>query len=253
MEMFVKEFIVPIAIVTGIVGSVGIATLIIVLRDRISGIFLSRTGLQIHTTDVMGWCKTIIKIDYIDTTTRKSIRKATMRLMILDPEKYGTTVEVMLVNREANLSLIYAAYENHHTRELSAEGADVYMASKANDISEAVWVWKRQFPELTDELSEKYACHWIRKILIPNIRKACYDKLAYYESVHERKNINKILKDEIARCINKNLKYIADIDALAARIGLNERIQESGIRREESHPCLLTSDSLTLTPNPLLS
>jgi hypothetical protein len=240
MEMFVKELIVPVAIVASVMGSVGIATLIIVLRDRISGIFLSRTGLQIHTTDVMGWCKTITKIDNIDTTTRKSIRKATMRFMILDPAKYGTTAEVMLVNREANLSLIYAAYENHHTRELSAEGADVYMASKANDISEAVRIWKQQFPELTDDLSESYACHWIKKILIPNVRKSCYDKLAYYQSVHERNNINKILKDEIARCIKKNVQYIADIDALAARASLNEKIPESGDRREESSPCLLT-------------
>jgi len=202
--------------------SVVAIVLIIVLRDKISVVSLSRTGLQIHTNDVVALVKAFRKADQIDVETRKSIRKATMGLMILDPEKYGMTAEVMLVNREANLSLIYAAYENHHTKELSSEEADVYVANKANDISESVRILRKRFPELTDETAHHHACLWIKKILIPNVRKACHEKLAYYKAMHERNKTSKIVTDELERCIRKNEGYIKCINKLAARPDIGE-------------------------------
>ena len=83
------------------------------LRDRITGVTISRTGLQMHTNDVSVWSKIVDKIERIDASTCKSIRKATTRLMIIDPEKYGMSAEVMLMIREANMPLVYAAYFVH--------------------------------------------------------------------------------------------------------------------------------------------
>jgi hypothetical protein len=221
-ELLEPHVIISLAVIVGSLSVVAIV-LIIVLRDKISAVSLSRKGLQIQTNDVVTLVKSFRKADQIDISTRKSIRKATMGLMILDPEKYGMTAEVMLVNREANLSLIYSAYENHHTRELSSEGADVYIANKANDISETIRVLKKYFPKLTDEMAHNHACLWIKKILIPNVRKACYEKLEYYKAMCERDNVIKILKDELARCIRKNERYIAEIDELAARPDIKDR------------------------------
>ena len=146
------------------------------LRDRITGVTISRTGLQMHTNDVSVWSKIVDKIERIDASTCKSIRKATTRLMIIDPEKYGMSAEVMLMIREANMPLVYAAYENHHTREIAADGGEMYLADKAHDISEAVQMGRKHFPELTDEVAADHARRWVKKILAPNLRKACLEK-----------------------------------------------------------------------------
>jgi hypothetical protein len=188
------------------------------LRDRVSGVSLSRAGgLQIRTNDVVMWSKLKNAVEQIDASTRKTIRKATTGLMILSPDKYTMSAEVMLVNRAANSPLVYAAYENHHTRELAADGIDAYIADKANDITEAVRIWKKHFPELTDEACYDHACLWIQKILIPNLRRACHAKLAYYESMDDREDVGKIVKMEILRCVKKNMGYVKRIDELAAR------------------------------------
>jgi hypothetical protein len=44
MTEIITPFVVPITIAVSIVGSVGIVTLIIILRDKISGIHFSRAG-----------------------------------------------------------------------------------------------------------------------------------------------------------------------------------------------------------------
>ena len=222
-----KEFLEPHVIISlaVIIGSLSMVAIVItiVLRDKISDVSLSRSGLRIHTNDIMVWSEMVREIERIDAATRKSICKATMGLMILDPEKHGMTAEVMLVNREANLLLFNSAYENHLTRELSSKGSDVYIANKAQDIFETVQIWRKQFPKLTEEMSENFACYWIKKILIPNIRKACYEKLDSYQSMYARNDVSKILKDEIARCISKNEQYVQDIEDLSERTDIKER------------------------------
>jgi len=104
----------------------------------------------------------------------------------------------------------------HYTRELAADGIDAYIADKANDITEAVRIWKKHFSELTDDACYDHACLWIKKILIPNLRRACHAKLAYYESMYDRDDVGKIVKMEIARCVKKNKGYVKRIAKLAA-------------------------------------
>ena len=176
-EFLEPHVIIPLAVIIGSMSMVAI-TLIIVLRDKISGVLVSHTGVEIRTNDVPVWSKIEDKIERIDSNTCKSIRKATACLMIIDPEKHEMSAEAMLAIREANQPLIYAAYENHHTRELDAD-ADVYLSDKAQDISAAVRIWKKHFPELTDDMSDAFACHWLKKILLPNLRRACVEKVNY--------------------------------------------------------------------------
>ena len=204
--------IISLAAIVGSIAAVAIV-LIIVLRDKISGVHVSRAGVEIRTNDVPAWSKIVDRIEQIDANTAKSIRKATARLMIVDPEKYATSPEAMLVIRDANLPLIYAAYENHHTRELESD-ATAYLADKAQDISEAVQMGKQFIPELTDERCEAFACHWLKKILLPNLRKACNEKVLYYTLQLERNHISGTVTAMLIWCRNKNLVYLKCIDQL---------------------------------------
>ncbi|MCL2623692.1 MAG: hypothetical protein FWD31_08515, partial [Planctomycetaceae bacterium] len=124
--------------------------------------------------------------------------------------------------REANQPLIYAAYENHHTREIESD-ADAYLADKAQDISEVVRMGKQFFPELTDETSVAFVCHWLKRILFPNLRKACGEKVAYYTSQLEQNDISSTVKAMITWRRNKNVAYIKSIDQLAMCPNIEEK------------------------------
>lgn len=195
----------------------------VIFRERISGVSVSRTGLQMHTNDMPVWNKVVDKIEHIDTHAHKSIRKATTGLMIIDPEKYGMSTESMLVIREANFPLVCAAYENHHTREIFADGGAVYLADKTHDVSEAVRIWKKQFPELTEEKCEIHARVWTKRIVIPHVRKACLEKVDYYKSQMERTGRSSTIKEILAGCRDKNLKYIVCLDKLAEQLDGQEK------------------------------
>jgi len=192
------------------------------LRDRISGVFVSKTGVQIHTNDVPVWSKIVDKIERIDTSTSKSIRKATTRLMIFNPDKYEMSAKAMLIIWKANLPLIYAAYENHHTRELKLN-ADAYISDKTHDISESIQIWKKHFPELTDEVANVHACRWMKSALLPNLRRACVEKIAYYNKQIERPDVSKTIREILAGCRDKNVSYVQCIDELFARPDIKDK------------------------------
>ena len=212
-EFFEPHVIISLAVIVGSLSTIAI-TLIVVLRDKISGLHISRSGIEIRTNDTMVWSKIVDKIERIDANTSKSIRKATTRQMMLDPEKYGMSAEAMLVIRDANQPLVNAAYENHHTRELKAN-ADAYISDKAHDIFDAVQIWRKHFPELTGERSKAFACHWLKVILLPNLRRACIEKVAYYSLRLEQGGVSNSVREMLTRCHDKNLEYIKCIDKLA--------------------------------------
>jgi hypothetical protein len=221
-----KEFLdphvlIPLAVIVGSLSTVAI-TLIIVLRDKISNVHVSRTGFEIRTDDVPVWNRIEDKIDRIDSSTCKTIRKATTALMILDIDKNGMSTEAMLINEKANQPLVYAAYENHHTRELDAD-ADAYLADKASDIFAAVRIGETHFPELTEENSNAFACYWFKRVLLPNLRRACVEKVAYYTSQLERSAASNTIKEMLIVRRKKNEKYIKRIDELAVRQDIAEK------------------------------
>ena len=214
-----KEFLEPhviisLAVIIGSISMVGI-TLIIVLRDKISEVRVSRSAVEIRTNDVPIWSEVVDKIERIDSSTCTSVRKGTAELMILDPAKYAMSAESMLVIREAISPLIYAAYENHHTRELDTD-ANAYLTDKARDIVIAIRIWRHRFPELTDEKCEAFACHWFKKVLLPNLRRACIEKVVFYKKQSERSDVSKTIQSILIGCLGKNERYIQCIDKLAA-------------------------------------
>jgi len=192
------------------------------LRDRISGVFVSKTGVQIHTNDVPVWSKIVDRIERIDSSTAKAIRKATTRLIIIDPETFGMSAEVMIVNRDANQPLVNAAYENHHTRELKSN-ADAYILDKAHDVFDAVQNGRKHFPELTYTAVQKYVCRWLETALLPNLRRACVEKVAFYNEQIERPEVSKTIKEILIGCRDKNLRYIECIDELYAQLRSNNQ------------------------------
>jgi hypothetical protein len=216
MELLLKDIAILLAsIFTGCFAISFGYGLAMGLRNRVSEMSLSHSGVQIHTNDVQVWSSIGDRIRDIDLNTCKSIRKGTERLKILNPEKHGISAEVMLVNREATQPLTSAAYENHHTRELADGGSDVYIAHKTHEVFGAVRVWQQQFPELTEERSHCFACLWVKKILIPNLRRACIEKVIFYKRQSARKEISKTIRDILIQCLEKNERYIQCIDALS--------------------------------------
>jgi hypothetical protein len=204
-----------IVLIVGFVAGM-ITTLLTGLKGKVTDFVLSRTGLRIHTNSGMVVYELTSKNEQIDSSTQKAMRRATEELTILPPEKYGTSTEVMLINLKANQPLLYASYENHHTRELRANGANHYIEEKMSDVLSAVRFWMREYPELL-ALAETHVCLWTKKVLIPNLRKACDAKLEYYRKLYKRKDIIESLRDEAKEWIVKNEKYIVCIEALAER------------------------------------
>jgi hypothetical protein len=204
-------------------GALLVGMLIYVLRDRITGITISRTGLQMHLNDVVVWRQIEDTIDQIDSSTCRSVRKATTGLMIIDPGKYSMPAEVMLGIWEANMPLIWAGYENHCTRLIFADGGEMYIAEKNYDIQEVARRWQKRFPELTDEVIANHVRRWVKKVLVPNLRKACLEKVTYYKQQIAQHNISKTIKEDLTRCLHKNVNYIECFDKLISGLGSDGR------------------------------
>jgi len=202
-------------IAAGMIGSTFL--LLYFLRDKISVFSVTRNGIEVRTNDVPVWSEVVDNIDRIDINTSRSIRKGTTGLLILDPNKYDMSAEVMQINYEANQPLIYAAYENHHTRELDAEnGIENYITDKSYDVKAVLRIWKLKFPELTDDMIDGHVRRWIKKIIVPNLRRACSEKLDYYRAQVERDDVSRPLKGILRGCITKNEHYLSCIEELSA-------------------------------------
>jgi len=211
MEWHLEKLIVP-----AVWYGAGFGTaLMLGLRHKVTDIFLSRAGLRIHTNSDDVAFEVGGKIERIDSSARKSIRKGTDRLTLLATNKYGISVEVMFVNLMARHVLLNASHENHHTRDLDSNGAEGYIAEKTNEILESTRIWSKQFPVLTDALIEGYVCLWIKNALIPPLRKACFEKIDFYQSLLVRNNVSESVKEKIKSWLTKNERYVRCIDELA--------------------------------------
>jgi hypothetical protein len=108
------------------------------------------------------------------------------------------------------------------TRELVVDGGNLYITDKAHDIFVALQVWQKHIPELTADLAEHLARQWVKKVLIPNLWKACTEKVAFYSKESERSDISKTIQTILGGCRDKNLHYITCIENLAANSELRD-------------------------------
>ena len=201
----------------GVLGAVigAGATILSGLNNRITYLQAGRNGVTVYTNSDTVNLEISGTLKDIDAETSEFIRKGTTAgKMLLDPVKYGITAETMLVNYKAMLLLVYAAYENHHTRNLVENGTDLYITEKTNDIVESIQIWQDKFPVLQYEFVEGYVCHWIKKILIPNVMPACNKKIIFYKKLLARTNVSETLKTEIKAWLAKNEDYVAALKEL---------------------------------------
>jgi hypothetical protein len=172
-------------------------------------------------------------LEHIDADTRKKIRKETTQLELLDTEKYGTNATVEMINLISLQPLIHAASENHHCRELTAEGALGYIKEKTDEV----WSKIQHYPDDTLNINYKnvhaFVCYWIKNIVIPRVRESVSKKLEYYESLLLRDDIGNIVKKHINLWIAKNNKYQENIDELSFHTDINEQ-STIFIEREQS-------------------
>jgi len=206
-----------IGIIIGVGAIIVLALIVYFLRHRISWVSITRTGIEMRTNDVLVWSGIVDEIKQTDSNTSVSIRKTTTGLQIIDPEKYAMSADVMLMISEANQPLIYAAYENNHTRKLAVKdkGIENYIADKVHDVSAALRIWKLKFPELTDEVIKEHVRRWIKKAIIPALRLACNGKLDFYCDQIKRDDVSMPLKGILQWCITKNAGYIDCIKELS--------------------------------------
>ena len=172
--------------------------------------------VKIRMNNTTEYFAVVGKLKTIDAGMHESARKATTRLTILDYDKDGINTEMMLINLEARQPLLYAVYENNHTRKLAIDnGVENYIADKVYDVSAVVAVFRKEFPDLTDSEIEKYVYRWIKKAIIPNLQQACDEKIKYYQSLLDDKKVSKALKDEAEKWKEKNIGYLGYIEKLA--------------------------------------
>lgn len=207
-----------------IVCGVCLVALVYMLRHSISGVFVSRSGFRLFTNSISIQFEIAGKIERIDSSTKKAVRKATTCMKLLDSNKYGTLPEALVINREAVLPLIYAAYENHHTRELSALGAKGYIAEKIYDILESVHEWKKDVPELNDHIIDVFVCRWTKQAIIPNVLRSCHEKIGYYKTLLERDDIIEDLKRLIKTWLEKNEQYVKNLTELTKRLDIEMKL-----------------------------
>ena len=233
METFIKDHYILILLTLIAIPSiaVSVASVVYCLRHRVSRMSVSRTGIEIHTNDIPVWSGIVDRIRDIDSDTSKSIRQGTTMLEILALEEYGVSTDVMLVNSKANDPLIYAAYENHHTRQLAKNGGKVYLTNKANDIFTSICPLKKQFPVLTWEFADCFAALWAIQVLIPNLRDACEEKIKFYRKQLTKNDVSKAIKDIVKPCLEKNEGYLKNIDELENISSIKEK---SGIFQQPS-------------------
>jgi hypothetical protein len=206
------------------------------LRNKITDLVLSRSGLHVHTNSGKVVFDVMSKCEQYDSEARKNIRKATTRLALL-PQGDCKTISgnsILLLNEKANQPLIHAAYENHHTRELDGKdeaaavsAVNAYIEDKAEDIRELIQPMREQFPALTDEDINEHVRRWTVKAVMPNTRKACQDKLAYYHKLYKSSDVIDSLKTEVKEWIDKNERYLENFERLPELFGLDESCKSS--------------------------
>jgi len=190
---------------------------IIVLRDKITGILVSRAGVEVRTNDVAVWCGFTDEIKHIDSTTQNSIARATTGLEIIAPESYDMSDSALLMNYAANQPLLCATYANDHTRKIAADGGHAYLADKTNDVAKALKPHKNKFPGLDHDRAEAHVCQWFKKIVIPHVRRACLEKIEMYKKLMNDSKVNRSLKEIFADRLQRNIQYINRINALDGR------------------------------------
>ena len=232
----VQQFIIPITTICCVVGSVGVVALIVVLRDKISGVHVSRTCLEVRTNDIPAWSQVVDTIERIDSDTRKTVRKGTTSLMILDVDMLETSADAMVVNRDAVFQLICATYDNHHTREIAADGGGIYLACKAQDVFMAVRMGRKLFPELTYERAETFVGDWFKRILLPALLRACKEKVAYYNSQIDGNEVSTSIKMILQRCRKKNMDYLKLFEKLSGQSGIEEEIPATSWQTTNPNP-----------------
>ena len=216
-----------------VVGIV-VMTAMVLFRDKITSIFMSRTGVEVRMNDVAVWCEFTDAIKRIDSAGQNAIARSTIELEIVDPELYDMSDSAMLVNYKANQPLICATYANDHARKIAADCGNAYLADKTNDVAKAIKPHKNKLPGLTYDLADAHVCHWFKEIVIPHVRNTCLEKIELYTKLINDSKVNRSLKEIFEDRLRRNNGYIECIDHCNKREDITVK---SSIFRKESTLC----------------
>ena len=203
-----------------ICGAFVLCTILLVLRDRITGVSINRQdGFRLVTGDADLILDLHGKLDPIDHNCMTQIAEHT-EIMELLPVTKQSTLRTAFINQLANETLRVSAYANHHARELKLDHI-AYCEKRLTRIHARIhrflWLLKGEKPDA--EVIVRYLERWLLLVVMPPVLDACKKKVAYYDSLlTPRKSISVNLRHSIQGWQDKNVKYIETLTALMAKL-----------------------------------
>jgi hypothetical protein len=256
MEIFATatetgEAIMTSSTIVFVLGIIAVCYVVWLVHPQLTELTIARGGgLRLTMNSVSEFAKIVNKLKWIDAKTARSIRQGTVGLLILDPSpgKYGLRTEVMLVNDEAVDPLVYAAYENNHTKELANEDGntedkkyEVYLKNKTIDVYNNIKTWKPMFPEINFNLCDAFVSNWTIEVLLPNLVKASHEKIEFYDNELERKDLSDTTRTMLSDLRQKNMSYIKCFNEL---LTLSRLHSEDGgnVRKRQQHERIVSDN-----------
>jgi len=154
-------------------------------------------------------------IDKIDRQAKHSLKNATLDLPIpgIEHSKNSEIVRLKML-----LPLLFAVYENHHTRELAERNAPEYVATKVNQILR--YVGSPAACSIQD--AETLVYQWVKKVAITVVN-TCKEKIQVYKSY--MRGADQDTKDVLEYLVKKNEDYIIKAEELDTFSAVQTRVK----------------------------
>ena len=158
-------------------------------------------------------------IDRIDREAKYNLRNATLSLPI---KGITDTKQAEFIRLRMLLPLLFATYENHHTREIQEHTMMEYMENKINQIINCIGrtkVIERQYVEML-------VIAWTRK-MVAVVATSCRAKIQIYEKYMV--GADRDTKEVLQHLIDKNNKYLASTSELNTYSAVRNKAIASGV------------------------
>lgn len=217
--------------------TVVVLVILFLLRGRLTGVSVSRAGIQFMTGDTDLILNLHQVLDPLDHDCKVRVAENTDGLELREVTPNCTT-NTILINQLACETLKMAAFTNHHARELCVNHL-AYCEKRLIKINSKLL---RHTVQLENDIPTGkdvalFLQHWLLRIVLPPVMDTCRRKISYYESLLKRKNISDVLKFNIQEWKFKNETYLATLSDLKAELqsgkevlfGLNVSLGYTGV------------------------
>ena len=207
--------LVAVAVITVVFGAI-ILTALWLGRE----VVFTKTGFSFPVKASFAHMHNICEhIDKIDRQAKYTLRNATLSLPIdgINDVKQSEFVRLRML-----LPLLFATYENHHTRELSERSISEYIENKINQIMNCIGPTRN----LDKRVVESLVIKWTRK-MAGAVASACREKMQIYKKYMVGADVE--TKAVLQNLIDKNELYIIRADELNTYSAIENEAMMSGV------------------------